>query len=83
MVEDERDGYDLFISEFVSSEASDGDPSAARLRLDALAGIPEVELPPDAETLVRELVEQARSRPKRPLTLRTSRQRWRVGPTSY
>ena len=55
--EDERDGYDLFISEFVSSEASDGDPGAAQLRLDALAGIPEVELPADAETLIRELVE--------------------------
>lgn len=55
--ERERDGYDLFISEFVSSEAAGGDPTAARLRLDALVGVPEVELPPDAEALARALVD--------------------------
>ena len=55
--EQERNRYDLFISEFVASEAADGDPNAAQLRLNALAGIPEVELPPEARKLAHELVE--------------------------
>ncbi len=59
--ERERDDYDLFydlfISEFVASEAADGDPEAAQLRLNALTGIPEVELPPEARALARDLVE--------------------------
>ena len=55
--ERERDDYDLFISEFVASEAAGGDPAAAQLRLNALVGIPEVELPSEAKALARELVE--------------------------
>ena len=55
--ENERGGYDLFISEFVVSEAEDGDPGAAKLRLSALSGIPEVTLPPEVRTLARDLVE--------------------------
>ena len=55
--EAERDGYDLFVSEFVRSEAAEGDPGAARRRLEALADIPEVSLPPEAVALTRALVE--------------------------
>ena len=55
--ERERDRYDLFISEFVASEAADGDPDAAQSRLSALVGIPEVELPSEARILARALVE--------------------------
>ena len=55
--ERERDDYDLFISAFVAAEAAGGDPEAAQLRLSALAGIPEVELPSEAKALAHELVE--------------------------
>lgn len=54
--EHERDDYDLLVSEFVLSEAAGGDPGTARLRLDALVGIPEVRLPHDAEALARALI---------------------------
>ena len=39
-----RIDYDLYISEFVISEAAACDPQAALLRLNALSGIPEIEL---------------------------------------
>ena len=39
-----RFDYDLYISEFVISEAAAGDPHVARLRLNALSGIREIEL---------------------------------------
>ena len=39
-----RFDYDLYISEFVISEAASGDPRAALLRLNALSGIREIEL---------------------------------------
>lgn len=55
--EHERSRYDLFASAYVTREASRGDAEAARLRLAALAGVPEVELPPEARTLAEELVE--------------------------
>ncbi|MEM1042566.1 MAG: type II toxin-antitoxin system VapC family toxin [Bacteroidota bacterium] len=55
--ENERGRYDLFVSEFVASEAAGGDLGAAQLRLDALSGIPEVLLPPKAKALARTLVE--------------------------
>lgn len=49
---EERSGrFDLFVSEFVLAEASLGDAAAARLRVDAVAGIPELE----ATELVRQL----------------------------
>jgi hypothetical protein len=49
--------FDLFISEFVVAEASDGDPDAAERRLAALAGLPEVRLTTDTTDLARALVE--------------------------
>lgn len=49
--------FDLFISEFVVAEASDGDPDAAERRLAALAGLPEVRLTTETTDLARALVE--------------------------
>ncbi|WP_437588326.1 hypothetical protein [Sorangium sp. So ce1000] len=42
-----RDAYDLYISQLVVDEASAGDPDAAALRLQALGGLPLLELTPD------------------------------------
>lgn len=53
----ERSRYDLFISEFVVAEAAGGDPEAAQLRLDVLAGIPQVLLQPEAKRLANTLVD--------------------------
>jgi len=55
--ESQREGYRLFISEFVVTEAAAGDPEAARLRLDALAGLPEIALTVETRELARTLVE--------------------------
>ena len=52
----ERGDYRLFISEFVVSEAGAGDPGSAQLRLDALANLPQVGLPREAEELAHTLV---------------------------
>ena len=41
----------------MTKEVGRGDPDAARLRLAVLAGIPEVELPPEALVLADELVD--------------------------
>ena len=49
--EERSSRFDLFISEFVLTEASLGDPAAARLRLNAVASIPQLE----ATELVRQL----------------------------
>ena len=54
----ERDRYDVFVSEFVLSEAGAGDPNAASFRLDVLRSVPEVELPKEARELAGSLVEQ-------------------------
>ena len=51
-----RDRYDLYVSEFVTSEASAGDPEAAALRLEKLEGIPEIELTEDAAEFAEVLV---------------------------
>jgi hypothetical protein len=55
--EHERDRYDLFFSAYVTREARRGHSEAARLRLAALSGVPEVALPPEAQALAEELVE--------------------------
>jgi len=60
----ERKQYTLFISEFVVAEASAGDPQAARLRLDTLQGIPEVEIPNEARILAGLLIEPGPIPPK-------------------
>jgi hypothetical protein len=51
-----RDRYDLYISEFVTSEAAAGDPEAAALRLKKLEGIPEIELTEAAAKFAESLV---------------------------
>ena len=53
-----RGSYELYISPFVTAEAAAGDPEAARLRLDALAGIPEIALTDMAATLAEALIER-------------------------
>lgn len=55
--ESERIHYDLFISEFVASEAAQGDLDFAQLRMQALVDIPEVEFPADATELARKLLD--------------------------
>jgi hypothetical protein len=52
----ERERYQLFISEYVVAEASRGDPAAARQRLEALEGVPSVELDEAARELARAFV---------------------------
>ncbi len=49
--------YDLYVSEFVTSEAAAGDAEAARLRLRALDGIPEIALTETAAELAEALIE--------------------------
>lgn len=51
-----REGFDLLVSQFVISEAGGGDASAARLRLAALDGIPELELSETVPLLAEELI---------------------------
>ncbi len=53
---EQRDHYDLFISEVVLLEASAGDPSAAKFRLDALRGIPELEITDDIRDLAQSIL---------------------------
>lgn len=54
----QRERYELYISEFVVSEASDGDPEAAARRLDALDGIPVLGLGETAIELAEKFVEE-------------------------
>ncbi|MDE0457552.1 MAG: type II toxin-antitoxin system VapC family toxin [Chromatiales bacterium] len=53
-----RQDYDLYISEFVVSEAASGGPLMANRRLAALAGLTEIELTEPATDLARMLVEE-------------------------
>jgi hypothetical protein len=50
-----RHRFELFTSQLVIQEASDGDPSAAQLRLDALRGIPILPLSDKVEYIAAEL----------------------------
>jgi predicted nucleic acid-binding protein len=54
-----RGDFDLYISEFVLKEASVGDARAAEARIQALSGIPEVEMTPDMLQLAEELLSRA------------------------
>ena len=56
--EKRRSGYDLYISEFVVSEAGAGDEAMAARRLRELEGIAEIELGPDALQLAERLVDK-------------------------
>jgi predicted nucleic acid-binding protein len=51
-----RNDFDLFISPLVQIEAGRGDPDVARRRLDALDGIPALEVTAEASTLGELLV---------------------------
>jgi hypothetical protein len=53
-----RARFDLYISQIVLREASGGDAEAARLRLEALTGIPVLTLSPAASILAQQLVTQ-------------------------
>ena len=53
---DRRQDFDLHVSAFVLAEAEGGNPEAAQRRLDALAGIPTLELLPQIETLATALL---------------------------
>ena len=53
-----RQRHDLFTSNVVVGEASEGDDEAARQRLDALQGIEELETTPEAEDLASALLEK-------------------------
>ena len=53
-----RNGFDLYVSEFVLGEAGSGDSQVASLRMAALNGIPEIALTEGASLLARDLVER-------------------------
>lgn len=55
---DHREGYDLFASQFVIIEAQAGDLAMAKLRLEALEGIPLLTVSADALELGRTLVKR-------------------------
>ena len=53
-----RGDSDLYVSEVVMEEAADGDPDAARRRLDALADLPVLRTTDEAEDLARALLDE-------------------------
>jgi predicted nucleic acid-binding protein len=57
--ESARPQFDLFISEAVLSEAGDGDPEAAKRRLEVISNIPELDISPEAEALALKLLSGA------------------------
>jgi predicted nucleic acid-binding protein len=54
-----RNDFELFISTFVLEEASAGDPEAAKLRLQALNDIPEIEITEEVEVIAKRLLSHA------------------------
>ena len=54
-----RPRYDLFISEIVAHEASGGDPEAAKRRVTAIKGLPELNVSEEAELLAARLLADA------------------------
>ncbi|MFZ4701522.1 MAG: type II toxin-antitoxin system VapC family toxin [Candidatus Methylumidiphilus sp.] len=56
--ETRKDDFYLVISEFVLREASAGDPLAASNRLEAISGIPELNITDEVGLLARILIEQ-------------------------
>jgi hypothetical protein len=55
-----RQQYDLFVSEFVLNEIAQGDPEAARQRLNLVSGIPVLAVNEAALRLAREIIRQAK-----------------------
>nr|VFK31192.1 MAG: hypothetical protein BECKMB1821G_GA0114241_10795 [Candidatus Kentron sp. MB]VFK34663.1 MAG: hypothetical protein BECKMB1821I_GA0114274_10795 [Candidatus Kentron sp. MB]VFK76821.1 MAG: hypothetical protein BECKMB1821H_GA0114242_10775 [Candidatus Kentron sp. MB] len=51
-----RSAYEVFVSPLVIEEISNGDPWAAEARLEAIAGIPSVSVPMDAQSIAEALV---------------------------
>ena len=49
--------YEVFASELVISECNGGDPTAAAERILVLEGVPLIQSSPDAETLVKALID--------------------------
>nr|VFK48974.1 MAG: hypothetical protein BECKTC1821E_GA0114239_11502 [Candidatus Kentron sp. TC] len=58
-----RDRFELFVSQLVIRECSDGDPEAVKDRLGSIKGIPVLPITPDAESLANALI-QGRAVPK-------------------
>ena len=56
--EDRKQEFDLFVSQYVLDEAGDGDPDAARERLEALDGLPLLETTDEAVELGEALIAQ-------------------------
>lgn len=56
---DRRGDFDLFISEFVIDEAPGGAPDAATRRLDALSGLPLIDIGDEVETVAGALLARA------------------------
>ena len=54
--ENRKPEFDIYISEFVVAESSQGDPEAAARRLAAVENIPELNVAEDARQLGRALV---------------------------
>lgn len=54
--EQEKDKYELFISELVVKEASSGNQDAAQRRLDSLRSITELVVDPETESLAEKLI---------------------------
>jgi hypothetical protein len=58
--ENRRADFDIFVSAFVLDEAADGDPDAARRRLDLLAGFPVLEVDNRAIGLANRILKSTR-----------------------
>jgi hypothetical protein len=56
--EERNPAYEIFISEYVLAEASQGDPAAAQLRLATLQGLPEIATSDEVEQLAAALIER-------------------------
>ena len=56
---DRRNDFQLFISQFVIEEASSGDPKAATMRINALMGIPEIEITDQVAVIAEQLLNEA------------------------
>jgi hypothetical protein len=52
-----RERFDLFVSQLVVRECSDGDADAVKDRLDAIDGLPVLPVTPEAETLAGALIQ--------------------------
>lgn len=58
--DEERHHFDLFVSEVVIEEAAAGDPEAAQRRLDAIQGIPELQISNEGRDLAKSLIEHGK-----------------------